>query len=155
MKIDYKTSIFENFVDLLLTLGSRSETLMITPNTLSDLVETLSQRAPDGKLSLTDFGQMLGKAANRYPYSRSYVSKLLAGTKPITPQVARAARAIMVSVAALDEKDWIDPLPSFTGGPIDKLKAAQAEGVSWQDLYATNADVRAFVDALIDFIIRG
>ena len=128
---------------------------MVTRVSLISLRETLSESGGSGEISLTDFGRMLGRAANRYPYSRSYVSKLLAGTKPITPQVARAARVLMVSVAALEKKDWIDPLPGFTGGPIDKLKQARAEGVSWQDLYATNAGVRAFVDTLVDVIVRG
>ena len=115
----------------------------------------LSESSPDGLLSLSNFGRMLGRAANRYPYSRSYVSKLLAGTKPITPQVARAVRVLMVSAAALDEKDWIDPLPTFEGEPIEKLKAARSSGVDWQDLYARDANVRAFIDTLIDFIARG
>ena len=30
-----------------------------------------------------------------------------------TPEVARAVRVLMVSAAALEEKDWIDPLPIF------------------------------------------
>jgi hypothetical protein len=128
---------------------------MITRNALINLRETLSESSGNGQLSLADFGRILGKAAGRYPYSRSYVSKLLRGAKPITPQVARAARVLMVSAAALEVKDWIDPLPSFDGGPIDKLKAARAEGVDWQDLYATSADVRAFVDTLVDVICRG
>jgi hypothetical protein len=128
---------------------------MITVNILSDLVETLSQSAPDGKLSLTDFGRLLGQAAGRPPYSRSYISKLLAGTKPVTDQVARGARALMVSVAALEEKDWIDPIPEFQGRPIDKLRQARESGLHWQDLYATNADVRLFIDTLVDVIVRG
>ena len=128
---------------------------MITRKTLFDLRETLSESRGDGELSLSDFGRILGRAANRYPYSRSYVSKLLAGTKPITPQVARAVRVLMVSVAALDEKDWIDPLPTFEGEPIEKLKAARSSGVDWQDLYARDANVRTFVDTLIDLITKG
>jgi hypothetical protein len=128
---------------------------MITRNILSSLLEVLSQSAPGGKLSLTDFGAVLGRAAKRYPYSRSYISKLLAGSKPITPQIARAARVLMVSAAALQEKDWIDPLPAFDGVPVAKLKAGREAGVAWQDLYATNADVRAFVDTLVDIIVRG
>ena len=128
---------------------------MVTRESLFGLVETLAQSAPAGELSLSDFGAMLGRAANRYPYSRSYVSKLLAGTKPITEQVARGARALMVSAAALEEKDWIDPLPEFSGGPVDKLRAARVQGNSWQDLYATDTDVRAFVDTLVDIIVRG
>lgn len=127
----------------------------VTRTSLFELRETLSQSGGNEHLSLADFGRMLGKAAGRYPYSRSYVSKLLQGTKPITEQVARGARVLMVSVAALEEKDWIDPIPDFQGGPIDKLKQARAEGVEWQDLYATNADVRAFVDTLVDVIVRG
>ena len=128
---------------------------MITRTSLISLREMLSESSPDGLLSLSNFGRMLGRAANRYPYSRSYVSKLLAGTKPITPQVARAVRVLMVSAAALDEKDWIDPLPTFEGEPIEKLKAARSSGVDWQDLYARDANVRAFIDTLIDFIARG
>jgi len=128
---------------------------MITRISLIGLRETLSESSGNGQLSLSDLGRMLGRAANRYPYSRSYVSKLLKGQKPITPQVARAVRVLMVSVAALDEKDWIDPMPGFEGGPIDKLRAARVEGVNWQDLYASDADVRAFVDTLVDVIVRG
>lgn len=128
---------------------------MVTVNSLSGLLETLSESAPDGKLSLTDFGRMLGQATNRPPYSRSYISKLLAGTKPITEQVARGARVLMVSAAALEEKDWIAPIPDFQGGPIDKLREARAEGVEWQDLYATDTDVRLFIDTLVDVIVRG
>ena len=127
----------------------------VTHASLKELRETLSQSGDMDGMSLSDFGRLLGKAANRYPYSRSYVSKLLAGTKPITPQVARGARVLMVSAAALEEKDWIDPLPRFEGGPIEKLKAARADGVEWQELYATNADVRAFVDTLVDVVVRG
>lgn len=128
---------------------------MITRTSLIGLRETLSESDDNGQLSLSDFGRMLGRAANRFPYSRSYVSKLLAGTKPITPTVARAVRVLMVSVAALEEKDWIDPAPTFEGGPVERLKAARAEGIDWQDLYATNGDVRQFVDALVDIITRG
>lgn len=128
---------------------------MITRMSLIGLRETLSESGDSGQLSLSDFGRMLGRAANRYPYSRSYVSKLLAGTKPITPQVARAVRVLMVSAAALEEKDWIDPLPRFEGGPIEKLKTARAEGIDWPELYARDANVREFVDTLVDVIVRG
>jgi len=128
---------------------------VITRTSLIGLRETLSESGGNGQLSLSDFGRMLGRAANRYPYSRSYVSKLLAGTKPITPQVARAVRVLMVSTAALEEKDWIDPLPRFEGGPVERLKVARAEGVDWQGLYAADANVKMFVDALIDIITRG
>jgi len=128
---------------------------MITPETLSNLREALSQNEYGRRISLTEFGRMLGRAANRYPYSRSYVSKLLAGTKPITPQVARACRVLMVSAAALDEKEWVKPLPTFDGGPVAMLKAGKESGIAWQDLYATNADVRAFVDTLVDVVTRG
>ena len=128
---------------------------MITRTSLISLREMLSESSPDGLLSLSNFGRMLGRAANRHPYSRSYVSKLLAGTKPITPQVARAVRVLMVNAAALEKKDWIDPLPTFEGGPIEKLKAARSSGVDWQDLYARDVNVRTFVDTLLDLIARG
>jgi len=128
---------------------------MITRISLIGLRETLSESNGNGQVSLSDFGRMLGKAANRYPYSRSYVSKLLKGQKPITSQVARAARVLMVSAAALDEKDWIDPLPTFDGGPVARLKAARADGIDWPELYAQDACVREFVDTLVDVIVRG
>lgn len=128
---------------------------MITRQSLLGLRETLSRSAPHGELSLSDFGRMLGRAADRYPYSRSYVSKLLAGTKPITPQVARAVRVLMVSAAALEEKDGVDPGPTFRGEPVNKLKSARSSGVDWQGLYVQDPEVRAFVDALIDLITRG
>ena len=127
----------------------------ITHHSLIALRETLSQSSPTGKLSLTEFGRILGKAARGFPYSRSYISKLLTERKIITPQVARAARVLMVSAAALEQKDWMDPPASFDGGPIAQLKKAKTEGVSWQGLYASNAEVRAFVDALVDVIVRG
>ena len=72
-----------------------------------------------------------------------------------TPEVARAVRVLMVSAAALEEKDWIDPLPIFEGGPVERLKAAHAEGIDWPELYADDANVRKFVDALVDVITRG
>jgi len=128
---------------------------MITRQSLLDLRETLSRSAPHAELSLSDFGRMLGRAADRYPYSRSYVSKLLAGTKPITPQVARAVRVLMVSAAVLEEKDWVDPGPTFRGEPVNKLKSARSSGADWQGLYVQDPEVRAFVDALIDLIARG
>jgi len=128
---------------------------MITRISLIGLRETLSESSGNGQLSLSDLGRMLGRAANRYPYSRSYVSKLLKGQKPITPQVARAVRVLMVSVAALEEKDWIDPSPAFEGGPVAKLRKGKAEGVDWQSLYTSDVHVRQFVDALVDLITRG
>ena len=98
---------------------------------------------------------MLGKAAGRRSYHKSYVWKLLRGEDEISAQVAHAARVLMLGAAALEERSWIDPPPHFEGEPIDKLKGAQASGVGWQDIYAADADVRRFVDALMDVIVRG
>jgi hypothetical protein len=128
---------------------------VITRQSLLDLRETLSRSAPHAELSLSDFGRMLGRAADRYPYSRSYVSKLLAGTKPITPQVARAVRVLMVSAAVLEEREEMGSGPTFRGEPVNKLKSARSSGADWQGLYVQDAEVRAFVDALIDLITSG
>ena len=128
---------------------------MITRDTLRDLLETLSCSRPDGPLSLQEFGEMLGKAAGRYRYSRSYMSHLLRGTFPITPRIAQAARILMLGVAAIDDRPWTDPFPTFSGSPVEKLKQAKEAEVPWQELYVQDANVRVFVDALIDLITRG
>ncbi len=92
---------------------------------------------------------------HRQAYTRSYVHRLLSGAKPITSRVARAAHILTMGLATLDEHDWTDPLPTFAGSPVEKLKAARGEGVAWTELYAQDADVREFVDMLIDLITRG
>lgn len=122
---------------------------------LQSLRNVLSERLEGGPLTLKEFGRLLGGAVERKPYSKAYVHALLNGNRPIIGQVARAARVLMVGGAGLDERDWVDLLPTFEGGPVGKLKAARAEGVPWAELYAGDADVRAFVDALIDLITRG
>ena len=127
----------------------------LTYKTLQVLKEALSDGHVGGPLSLRDFGEMLGRAADRPAYGKGYVSKLLRGIEPITPKVTRAARILMVGVAGLDERDWVDPLPSFKGGPVEKLKAARSAGVAWAELYAGDANVREFVDTLVDLIARG
>lgn len=98
---------------------------------------------------------MLGRAADRHPYSKSYISRLVRAKMPITPRVDHAARILMVSLAGLQERAWIDPLPTFEGGPVEQLKRARESGVSWQDVYARDADVRTFVDTLVEIISRG
>ena len=98
---------------------------------------------------------MLGKAAGRRPFGKGYVSKLLRGKTSISPGVAKAARVLMVALAGLEERGWIDPLPTFKGSPIEQLKRARESGLSWQDVYTSNADVRAFVDSLVEIISRG
>jgi len=128
---------------------------MITRDTLCDLLETLSQSRPDGPLSLREFGEMLGKAARQYPYSRSYVSKLLRGQKPITPKVASAISVLRLAVAAMDDRTWTDPFPTLPGSPIEKLKQAREADIPWQEMYLQDANVRAFIDSLIDLITRG
>lgn len=128
---------------------------MITRDMLCDLLETLSCSRPDGRLSLREFGEMLGKAAGRYPYSRSYISHLLRGTFPITPRVAEAARILMLGVAGIDNRPWSDPFPVFSGSPVEKLMQAKKAEIPWQEMYVQDANVRSFVDALVDLITRG
>jgi len=123
--------------------------------TLQSLRNALSEGLEGHPLTLKELGCLLGGAVERKPYSKSYVHALLNGNKPIIGQVERAARVLMVGLAALDERDWIDPLPTFKGGPIAQLKAARESGLSWQDLYTSNPDVRVFVDSLLDIITRG
>jgi hypothetical protein len=53
------------------------------------------------------------------------------------------------------ERSTIDPPPRSAGRAIEKLKEAQASGVGWQTLYEADVDVRAFVDHLVDVIVRG
>lgn len=127
----------------------------LTYKTLQMLREALSDGRVDGPLSLREFGEMLGCAVGRQAYGKGYVSKLLRGKEPVTSRVARAARILIVGVAALNEWDWVDPLPTFEGGPIEKLKAARAEGIPWAELYAGDVNVREFVDTLVDLITRG
>ena len=129
--------------------------MTVTRETLQALKDTLSENRAEGPLTLREFGEMLGKAAGRRPYHKSYVWKLLRGEDEISAQVEHAARVLMLGAAALEERSWIDPLPHLEGGPIDKLKGAQASGVGWQKLYAADADVRRFVDVLMDVIVRG
>jgi len=128
---------------------------MVTRELLLELLETLSQSRADGPVSRAEFGQMLGKAGGRYLYSRSYVSKLLHGKVPITPQIEYAARILMIGMAGMGERIWSDPFPIFQGGPVSKLQQAKETGVRWQEIYVQDAQVRSFVDALIDLIIRG
>lgn len=128
---------------------------MIDHITLQALKEALSEGRPDGSLTLREFGKILGRAVDRRAYSKSYVCRLLRGKEPISPRVGRAARVLMVGVAALDERSWMDPLPSFEGEPIKQLKEAREWGVGWWGLYVSNPEVRAFVDALVDIITRG
>ena len=105
-------------------------------------------------MTLREFGRMLGRAIGRQPYSRSYVHQLLHGDKPITPPVERAARVLMLGAAALDEDGLADPMPTFEGEPVEKMKAARAAGFGWQELYVRDAEVREFVDALMNRIVR-
>lgn len=109
----------------------------------------------DGLLPLRPFGKLLGAAVGGRPYSKGWVSRLLRGKKPITDRVARAAHILTMGIAALDEHDWRDPLPTFQGGPVEKLKAAQGEEMHWTELYAQDQDIREFVDTLIELITRG
>jgi len=39
--------------------------------------------------------------------------------------------------------------------PVEQLKRARKSGISWQDVYTRDADVRTFVDALLEMISRG
>jgi len=123
--------------------------------TLQSLRNALSEGLEGNPLTLKEFGCLLGGAVERKPYSKSYVHALLSGNRPIIGQVERAARVLMVGLAALNERSWIDPLPTFEGAPVEQLKRARESGVSWQDLYARDAAVRAFVDALLEMISRG
>ncbi len=125
-----------------------------TAEKLQALREALSA-GRDGLLPLRPFGKMLGLAVGRPPYHKGWVSRLLRGKKPITDRVARAAHILAMGLATLDEHDWRDPLPTFQGSPVDKLKAAQHEEMHWTELYAQDADIREFVDMLIDLITRG
>ena len=128
---------------------------MLTCEALQALKEALSEGRAAGPLSLREFGEMLGGAVGHQAYGKGYVSKLLRGKTPISPRVAKAARVLMVGLAGLEERAWIDPLPTFDGAPVEQLKRASESGVSWQDLYARDAGVRAFVDALLEMISRG
>jgi len=128
---------------------------MITPESLQLLRERLSDEGGDGAVSLAQFGKLLGGAIGRYPYSRSYVSKLLAGKAVITPRIAEAAQALMVYAAVQKANGGSEGRPSFDGQPIEKMKAAEAQGIGWQELYAQDAGVRQFVDALMNVILGG
>ena len=79
--------------------------------------------------------------------------QLLHGDKPITPPVERAARVLMLGAAALDGDGLADPRPTFEGEPIEKMKAARAAGFGWHELYVRDAEVREFVDALMNRIV--
>ena len=127
---------------------------MVDPQTLRALKDNLSESRADGSTTLREFGRMLGRAIGRQPYSRSYVHQLLHGDKPITPPVERAACVLMLSAAALDGDGLADPMPTFEGEPIEKMRAARAAGVGWQELYVGDAAVREFVDALMNRIVR-
>ncbi|MGD2105915.1 MAG: hypothetical protein PVJ55_12465, partial [Anaerolineae bacterium] len=59
------------------------------------------------------------------------------------------------STTVQQERSTIDPPPRSAGRAIEKLKEAQASGVGWQTLYEADVDVRAFVDHLVDVIVRG
>ena len=126
-----------------------------TAQNLQALRTALSAGRVDGLLPLRAFGKMLGRAVDRRPYNKGWVSKLLRGKEPVTDRIARAAHILTIGLATLDEHDWTDPLPTFDGGPVEKLKAARGEGVAWTELYAQDADVREFVDMLIELITRG
>ena len=128
---------------------------MIVPQTLQTLKDILAEQQSNGSMTLEAFGQMLGNAIKRKPYSRSYLHHLLKGKKPITAQIDRAARILMLNAASMSERPLTDPMPIFDNGPIGKLKAAQAEGVNWQELYVADVGVRAFVDVLIEVLLRG
>lgn len=127
----------------------------VTRQTLSELQERLSEGHDNGHVSLAELGRLLGKAGRGFPYSRSYMSKLLSGSKPISPKLAYAARLVMIGLAAMDERLWSDPFPTFEGRPVEKLQQAQEEGTDWTSLYVWDTEVRAFVDALIELIVRG
>ena len=58
---------------------------MLSHETFQSLREVLAKDRADGCLSLREFGKLLGQAAGRWPYSKSYVSQLLRGKLPITP----------------------------------------------------------------------
>jgi len=128
---------------------------MLTCETLQALREALSKGRTDGSVSLREFGEMLGRAADRWPYSKSYVSKLLRGKSPITPRVERAARILMVGAAGVDERPWADPFPTFSGSPVEKLIQAKKAEIPWQEVYVQDVEVRTFVDALLELITRG
>lgn len=128
---------------------------MIVPQTLQSLKDILAEQQGNGSVTLEALGQMLGNAIKRKPYSRSYVHHLLKGKKPITAQIDRAARILMLKTAAMSERPLTDPMPIFGNAPIEKLKAGQAAGVNWQELYVADADVRQFVDTLVGIIVRG
>lgn len=98
---------------------------------------------------------MLGWAVNQQPYGKSYGSRLLCGKLPITPRVERAARILLSGMEATDERCMGGSTPIFESEPIEKLEGARAGTLGWQELYASNAKVREFVDTLIDIIIKG
>jgi hypothetical protein len=123
---------------------------LIDAQTLRNLRDRLSQGRADGPVTLREFGQPLGRTIGRQPYSRSYVCQLLHGVKPITPPIEQAARALMSTVETLDEGGWT----AREGQPLEKMRAARAAGVSWQELCGRDAEVRAFVDGLMDRIVR-
>lgn len=128
---------------------------MIDSVTLLALKEALAKQQPNEALTLQEFGKILGQAVGKAGYSRSYVCQLLKGQKVITPRVEKAARILLLGVAGLDDAQLTDPMPRFEGGPLARMHAARAQGVSWQELYASDPDVRAFVDTLIELILRG
>lgn len=122
--------------------------------TLQALKDALSENRTDGPLTLREFGEMLGEAAGRRPYHKSYVWKLLRGENDISARVEHAARVLMRSTAAQQERSWMSPPPRLEGGAIEKLRDAQSSGAGWQEVYQTDAEVRAFVDNLMDVIAR-
>lgn len=128
---------------------------MLTCETFQSLKDALSERLGEGPLSLREFGKILGRAVDRRPYTKSYMSELLRGKKVITPRVEKAARILLLGVAGLDDARLTDPMPRFEGGPVARMQAARARGVKWQELYVGDQDVRAFVDTLVELILRG
>jgi hypothetical protein len=123
---------------------------LVDAQTLRNLRDSLSQGRAKGSITLREFGQLLGRAIGRQPYSRSYVHQLLHGVRPITPRIEQATRVLMSTMETLDEGGWVDS----EGQPLEKMRAARAAGVRWEELYGTDAEVRGFVDGLMDCIVR-
>ncbi len=123
---------------------------MVDAQTLRNLRDRLSQGRAQGPITLRTLGRLLGRAIGRQPYSRSYVHQLLHGVKPITPPIEQAARVLMSVAEALDEGGWT----ACEGRPLEKMRAARAAGVRWQDLYVSDAEVREFVNGLMDRMVR-
>lgn len=128
---------------------------IMTPKGLQRLRRAISENRGNGPITLREFGKLLGEAIGRRPYDKSTVCKWLNGTAPISARGAKAARIMAVGLAGFDGAVVGDPMPRFEGGPVARLKAGRDEGVDWQTLYVSDANVRNFIDTLVELICRG